>query len=106
MSHRNGKFIQKHFKNKKIEIYTGDESSWLSYFDHDMMNHSLIIGTVKDFDEDSGIITLLSETNKIFYMSEDNIVMFWEAEKGFNLRDTTSTVIKTGKKPTKNKDIM
>lgn len=102
-----GLFLQNNMSGKKIELYVGDQADWMSYADNDTMSYVLIVGTFKDYDAASGVITLISETSMEFYVSEDKIDMFWLAGQKFNIRDTTTTTIKSGKsRIAKNRDIL
>ena len=104
-----GKFMKKYLQDQKLEIYVGDESDWLSYADNDSMSYVLVIGTFKDYDEDSGVITLISETNHTFWIGEEKIEMFWKADTNFNIMETTTSTVRSGKqflKKAKNRDIM
>ena len=61
-----GKFINKNLRNQKIEIYIGDTGDWFTYADNESMSYVLIICTPTDYDDESGVITMLSETGHIF----------------------------------------
>lgn len=95
--------MQKHFKGQKVECFIGDEADWFSYADNESMSYVLIIGTIKDYDEDCGIITMQSETGHDFYLSDDKIEMFWKAGTKFNIMDTSTSTIRSGKQRLKNK---
>lgn len=109
MSNRTGRFIEKYLQNQKIEMYVGDETDWFTYADNDSMSYVLIVATFKDYDDESGILIMLSEQGHEFYISESKIEMFWKADTGFNIMDTTTSTIRSGKnrlKNKKNRDIM
>jgi len=103
-----GKFIEKHLQNQKIELFVGDESDWYSYADNDSMSYVLIVATFKDYDEESGVLTMISEQGYEFYIAENKIEMFWKSGNNFNIMDTTTSTIRSGKKRLKgkNRDIM
>jgi len=92
-----GVFMKKHFQDKRIEIYVGDESDWYSYADNESMSYVLIVGTFRDYDDESGTITLTAETGHTMYISDYKVSMFWEADKGFNILKTTTSTIRSGK---------
>lgn len=100
-----GKYLKKHFMDKKVELFTGENSEWVHYRDNDSMSLMLIVGTVKGYDEECGVLKMESETGHMMYINEHNLVMFWEADKGFNILRTTASTIRTGKK-FQNRDIM
>ncbi len=105
-----GKFMKKNLQGQRLELYVGDQADWFSYADNDSMSYVLIVGTFKDYDEDSGIITLISETGHIFWIGEDKIEMFWKAGTSFNIMETTTSTIRSGRQllkgKNKNRDIM
>jgi hypothetical protein len=108
MAKETGKFMKKHLKNKKLELYVGDEADWYSYADNDSMSYVLIRGFFKDYDDESGVITMQSEAGRIFWIAEEKIEMFWEADQGFNILETTTSTVRSGKQwlKKKNRDIM
>ena len=108
MACNNGKFIASKFMDKKLEIFIGLENEWLAYADGDVQAYTIIVATPIEYDEESGILTLRNDQNQKFYMNEETISMFWEADSGFRLIENTSSTMRTGKqwlKP-KKRDIM
>lgn len=103
-----GIFLKKHFQDKKLELYVGDKGDWYHYSDNESMSYVLIISIFKDYDEESGVVTLLSETGHTFWVSEDKIEMFWEHGKRFDIMKTSTSTIRSGHSILKNKqrDIM
>ena len=103
MSKATGKFMKKHMQAKKIEFYVGDEQDRYSYADNDAMSYVLIVGTFKDYDAESGVITMTAETGHEFYLAESKIDMFWLSGNNFNIMDTSTSTIRSGKKRLKSK---
>jgi hypothetical protein len=104
---KTGLFLLENFKNIPIEIQVKQDYEWLNYSDSSLMNKVVISAVLIDYDEDSGVITLRSPaSNKIFYLPEDHIEMFWEA--GFNVLECINTSLNGGNrmKKKKNRDIM
>jgi hypothetical protein len=104
MAKETGKFLKKNLQDQKLEIYVGDEADWFSYADNDSMSYVLIVGTFKDYDAESGVLTMISEQGKEFYIAEEKIEMFWKAGDNFNIMDTTTSTIRSGKNRLKSKD--
>lgn len=98
-----GKFFEKHFKNKEVEIFTSNENEYVHYADTDMFSWTIVKGVFVEYDEDSGILVLeASGSKKRFYLNEWKIELFWEP--GFDYREIIGKTI-TG--PTKKaRDIM
>lgn len=103
-----GKFIFNNFQNTKVILYTGDQQDWMKYQDNDAMAYVLVVGTVIDYDEECGILTLESKDEELFYISEEAISIFWDAKSKFNLMANTTSTIGYGKRwlNSKGKDIM
>jgi hypothetical protein len=102
----NGKFINKTLQGERLELFIGLDSEWLSYADGDAQSYTIVIATPKEFDEETGVLTLENTRGQIFYMHEDTIQMFWIADSGFKLIENTTSTIRTGKSHSKNRDIM
>jgi hypothetical protein len=102
-----GKFIFNKFKGKHIEFTLDRASEWVEYSDHTAINETIMSGTVLEYDEDSGVITLATiEENDVFYVSEESISVFWEHGK-FQLLKHTGNMLNTGRKYIKkDRDIM
>jgi len=96
-----GLFLEKNFKNKHVELYTGDESDYIHYNDTDTFNRAIICGIFVSYDKDSGVITLVDTVGTKFFISESAIQMFWEP--GFNILTCTKTTMNTGKQWIKKK---
>jgi len=99
-----GLFFEKHFKNKVVEIYTGDEADYIHYNDTDTFNRSVIYGTFVEYDADCGILVLKDKTGRLFYMNESNVELFWAP--GFNLLDSSKSTIMKNRPAKQDKDIM
>ena len=108
MAKETGKFMKKHLQDKKLEFYVGDEADWFSYADNDAMSYVLIVGIFKDYDEDSGVITMIAETGHTFWIAEEKIEMFWLSGNRFDIMKTSTSTIRSGsnKLKKKNRDIM
>lgn len=113
MSFETGKFIYKYLKGKSIDMYIGDQAESLNYSDTDMSSYAVLVGVVKDYDEDSGIITLISEQGRVFYVAEVKVGVFWESDSSFNILEVTKSTLRNSKngkdrmkKPKKHRDIM
>lgn len=100
-----GKFINKHFLNTKLEVFIHLDSEWLSYQDGEAQSYTVLMATPTKYDEESGILTMLSEDGRIFYLAEGVIEMFWEADNGFKLINTASSTLRP-RKTNKKRDIM
>ncbi len=103
-----GKFLEKRFKNKQIEFYTGIDREWINYADSTTINGTLITAIYKEYDEESGVLifTTLDGDHEI-YVSEDAIEIFWRP--GFHLMEHSRTVMNTGQRvynAKKDRDIM
>ena len=89
----------------KLNLSIGLDSEWLAYQDGDIQAYTILIATPVDYDEECGMLTMISETGHRFYLSEGTIEMFWVEGSGFSLfHNSTSTM-----RPLKgksNKDIM
>lgn len=102
-----GKFINKHMKGEKVQLYIGDEMDWFKYADNESMSYVLIVCTLKDYDEECGVITAISENGQEFYISEDKIEMFWKHGSKFNIMETSTSTVRSGKRRLKGeRDIM
>jgi hypothetical protein len=100
-----GKFLEKHFKNKEVEISIGEELEWISYSDSETFNRTLIQATFIEYDEECEILVMRNTKNTTFYIAEDIVQMFWAP--GFKILESIKTTINTGKKLIKkDRDIM
>jgi hypothetical protein len=102
-----GKFLNKKFLNKEVELYIGNESEWINYSDSSTINISIVCGIVKEYDAECGILTMASVFDgSLFYICEDTIQMVWEP--GFKASKTIKSMLNTGSKLYQNKyrDIM
>lgn len=109
MANNSGKFIADNLMNQKIEIFMGLDNEWIAYADGDVQSYTIIIAIPIDFDAESGILTLTNDRGQEFYLSENNIQIFWKEGVGFKLIENTSSTIRTGKQWLKNsnsRDIM
>lgn len=105
----NGKFIGRKLLDKKLEMFIGLDNEWLSYADGDVQAYTIIVATPKEYDEDSGVLTMQNDLGQTFFMHEDVIQMFWLSGSGFTLIENTSSTIRTGKQwlgTKKDRDIM
>ena len=102
-----GKFIYSRFHNRTIEFTLDRTSEWVEYSDHTAINETVMSGVVLNYDEDSGVISFSSvDGHDEFYISEDNISVFWEAGR-FKLLKHAGNVLNTGRKYKKlDRDIM
>lgn len=92
-----GKFIIKKFKNKDIEIFTGMESEYIELEQFSTFNRFILCATVRDYDEETGILTLESPDGYIFYLNEFKVELFWDAKSDFELLKALRSMIRTGK---------
>ncbi|KKM93794.1 hypothetical protein LCGC14_1204830 [marine sediment metagenome] len=109
MANNSGKFIADNLMNQKIEIFMGLDNEWIAYADGDVQSYTIIVAIPIDFDDESGILTLTNDRGQEFYLSENNIQIFWKEGMGFKLIENTSSTIRTGKqwlKGPKGRDIM
>jgi hypothetical protein len=110
MSFETGKFINKHLKGKSVSMYIGDQAESLSYSDTETSSYAILVGTAHDYDDESGIITFVTEQGKKFYVAEVKIEVFWETESDFNILEITKSTVRGGKdwmkQENKNRDIM
>lgn len=103
---KHGKFIAENFLNHKLELFIGLDSEWLSYADGDAQSYTLVVATPLEYYEDSGMIKLINEKGKVFYMGEDFIKMFWEVDSGFRLNESTTSTVHYGRPRNKTRDIV
>jgi hypothetical protein len=102
-----GKFFEKRFKGKEVELYTGIDREWITYADSTTINGTLMRVIFKEYDEDSGVLIFTtSDGEHEIYVSEDAIEMFWPP--GFHLIEHSRTVMNTGQRifNRKNRDFM
>lgn len=99
-----GKFINNNLMNQKLELFIGNDSEWLSYQDGDYQSYTILLATPKAYDEETGILTMLSETGHTFYLAEGSIEMFWEAGNGFAVSHNSTSTMRPRK--AKKRDIM
>jgi len=100
-----GKFMKKNMQDQRIELFVGEHREWVAYSEWNAISHIIVVGTFKDYDEDSGIITMVADTGHTFYISDEKIEMFWKADSGFDLILSSTATVKTSK-GNKNRDIM
>lgn len=102
-----GKFLIKKFKNKEIEIFTGLEAEYIELEQFSTFNRFILRGTLTDYDEETGVITLKSPNGHIFFLNEFKVELFWEAGTGFELLEALRSMIRTGKRfDKKDRDFM
>jgi hypothetical protein len=103
-----GLFLKNNFQDKLIEIHTRDATEWVSYSDADAISYTIILAYCRDYDDESGVLTMESVDNKIFYMGEENVNFFCDAEEGFNVNNTMKSTIQSGNRwnNKKHRDIM
>ena len=102
-----GKFIIGKFKDKEVELFTGLESEYIELEQFSTFNRFIIRSVVKDYDEETGTLTLEDLRGRTFYLNEFKIELFWEADSGFELLETLRSMIQTGKSFNKKyRDIM
>lgn len=104
-----GKFINKKFKNKEIEILIQSDSEWVSYSEADIINKMVLHVIVIDYDKECDVLTLKSlDEETTFYLDATHALMCWES--GNNIMNSTKSLINTGtklyKKYKKSRDIM
>ena len=97
MANNCGKFIASKFMNKKLEMFIGLSSEWLTYADGDAQSYTIIIATPVEYDEPSGVLTLRNDRGQKFYVNQESIQMFWEDTTDFKLIENTSSTIRSGK---------
>jgi len=97
MANNCGKFIASKFMNKKLELFIGLSSEWLSYADGDAQSYTIILATPIDYDEPSGVITFKNDSGQVFYIDQGTIQMFWDVSSKFKLLENTSSTIRSGK---------
>jgi hypothetical protein len=82
----------------------------LSYSDTETSSYAVLVGIVKDYDNESGVITFMTEQGKTFYIAEVKIQVFWETDTDFNILEITKSTLRGGKdwmmKEDKQRDIM
>lgn len=98
MASKCGKFIASKFMNKKLKMFVGLSSEWLSYADGDAQSYTIIIATPVEYDEESGIMTLRNDLGQEFYVAEESIQIFWSDASAFKLLENTSSTIQSGKR--------
>ena len=103
-----GKFLKKHFQDKGVEFSTDMTHEWVNFADSSMVNHAVIAGIFVDYDEESGVLILQSMHDKdtIIYIPEDSVKMFWAAGSSKTILENTKTLMGTGNRSSKKRDIM
>lgn len=103
-----GKFLKKHFQNMGVELSTDMTHEWVNYADSSMINHAVIVGIFVDYDEESGVLILVSaaDSETKIYIPEDSVKMFWAAGVGKSMMGNIKTLMGTGNKSFKKRDIM
>lgn len=91
-----GKFMVKHLKGKRVEMYIGDQAESLRYADNESASYSVLVGTVVGYDKESGVVSFTTDDGKKFYVAEVKIDVFWESESDFDIMEITKSTIKTG----------
>ena len=86
-----GKFFEKKFKNKEVEVFTSNENEYIHYADTDMFSWTIITGIFIEYDEESGVLVFETNNKKRFYLNEFKIELFWEP--GFDYRSVITTSI-------------
>jgi len=78
-----GKFLEKNFKGKQVELMVNRDFEWLQYAEYTVINSLVIFGTFVSYDEESEVITMLSRDKQEFYLDEKFILSIWQP--GFNI---------------------
>lgn len=99
-----GKFLEKRFKNKEVELLVDHDAEWIQYSQASVVNGMVLHAIFVGYDVDCEIITMKCIHNDdYFYISESFIQMFWEP--GVKISEVAKTVLNTGKKLFKGNDI-
>ena len=51
-----GKFFEKQFKNKEVELYVGVEREWITYSDSSAINSNLLCVIFLEYDENGKVV--------------------------------------------------
>lgn len=101
---RPGRFLIKKFKDKAVNIFTSNENEQVHYSQTSQTAWTLLKCIIKDYDEESGMITIKSLFNEdLFYLNEFKVELVFLI--GSNYTDLIGDTV--GRRMTaKSKDIM
>lgn len=102
---KQGKFIGENLMNQQLELFIRLDSEWLAYQDGDAQSYTILLATPKEYDEESGILTMEGISGNTFYLAEGCIDMFWVAGSGFKLGNNSTSTIRP-QRGQKKRDIM